>query len=294
MEAHVEAAPMTEAEWLKKTNPTDLLAHLRLRKRPAVSARKFRLLACACLRHVDHLLPDDGLRASIAAVERCYDDGEAGENMQDARSAILELQLRFHQPADAGENSWLWKTNSSSRIRTLLGRVEATSQPAFLVAVAARALTTMARSRSDQRLSGQIARWVTEYCAQAAGWAGKTPTEPASELSVLRVLEDHLVAEAESKHQLFLIREVFGNPFKPVTIEQAWRSWNDGTVVKLAQALYEEREIPSGYLDVGRLAILADALEEAGCANDNILSHCRGPGPHVRGCWVVDLLLRKE
>jgi hypothetical protein len=61
--------------------------------------------------------------------------------------------------------------------------------------------------------------------------------------------------------------------------------------VNLAQALYEERELPSGHLDAARLAVLADMLEEAGCANPRLLGHLRGPGPHVRGCWAVDLVL---
>lgn len=56
----------------------------------------------------------------------------------------------------------------------------------------------------------------------------------------------------------------------------------------------DERELPSGHFDAGRLAILADALEEAGCTDADILSHCRSPGPHVRGCWVVDLILGKK
>lgn len=91
-----------------------------------------------------------------------------------------------------------------------------------------------------------------------------------------------------------LFRCVSGNPFRPVTIDQSWIAWNDGTIIKLAQAIYDEHDLPSGHLDAGRLAILADALEEAGCAHADILSHCRSPEPHVRGCWVVDLLLGKE
>lgn len=91
-----------------------------------------------------------------------------------------------------------------------------------------------------------------------------------------------------------LIHDIFGNPFRPVTIGPTWLAWNDRTIPKLAQAIYDERQLPSGHFDAGRLAILADALEEAGCANADILSHCRSPGPHVRGCWVVDLLLGKK
>lgn len=93
--------------------------------------------------------------------------------------------------------------------------------------------------------------------------------------------------------QSLLIRCVSGNPFRSVSIAPAWRAWSDGTVSKLAQTIYDERELPSGHLDAGRLAILADALEDAGCTDIDILSHCRLPGRHVRGCWVVDLLLGK-
>jgi hypothetical protein len=71
-------------------------------------------------------------------------------------------------------------------------------------------------------------------------------------------------------------------------------TWNDGCIVRLAEAAYDRRELPGGHLDTSRLLVLADALEEAGCDNPDILAHCRGPGPHVRGCFVVDLLLRKK
>jgi hypothetical protein len=65
-------------------------------------------------------------------------------------------------------------------------------------------------------------------------------------------------------------------------------------VLKLAQAAYDDRLLPSGLLDNTRLAVLADALEEAGCGDAEILAHCRGGGEHVRGCWPVDLVLGKE
>ncbi len=88
-----------------------------------------------------------------------------------------------------------------------------------------------------------------------------------------------------------LLRDLFGNPFQPVALNPAWRT---PTVTALATAAYEERHLPAGTLDPDRLAILADALEDAGCASADILSHLRGPGPHVRGCWVIDALLGKE
>jgi hypothetical protein len=87
--------------------------------------------------------------------------------------------------------------------------------------------------------------------------------------------------------QCALLRDIFDNPFRPVHIDESWLRWNDGTIPKMAQTIYEERRF-------GDLPILTDALSESGCCDDQILNHCRGPGPHVRGCFVVDLLLGKS
>jgi hypothetical protein len=87
-----------------------------------------------------------------------------------------------------------------------------------------------------------------------------------------------------------LLREVFGNPFRPVALERGCRT---RTVLALAEAAYEERHLPSGHLDRTRLAVLADALEEAGATGD-ILAHLRSPGPHVRGCHALDAILGKS
>src|SRR5262249_41943220 len=93
--------------------------------------------------------------------------------------------------------------------------------------------------------------------------------------------------EEETKDQVALLHCIFGNPFRPVAINPSWLTWNDGTVQKIAHAIYDERAFD-------RLPILADALEEVGCTNADILNHCHQQGEHVRGCWVVDLLLRRE
>lgn len=81
-----------------------------------------------------------------------------------------------------------------------------------------------------------------------------------------------------------LLRDIFGNPLRPVAVERNWLTPN---VVSVAQAIYDDHAFD-------RLPVLADALEEAGCTDASILAHCRQLGPHVRGCWVVDLLLGKE
>ena len=93
--------------------------------------------------------------------------------------------------------------------------------------------------------------------------------------------------EAYQREAARIRREVFGNPFRPVTLDPNWLTWRDGTVVKLAQTIYDDRRFDL-------MPILADALHEAGCTNDDILNHCREGGGHVRGCWVVDLILGKD
>jgi hypothetical protein len=87
--------------------------------------------------------------------------------------------------------------------------------------------------------------------------------------------------KVEETEQCHILREIIGNPFRPIS------AWLTPKVKTLAQAIYDDRAFE-------RLPELADALAEAGSSNQDILSHCRGPGPHVRGCWVVDLVLGKE
>jgi hypothetical protein len=99
---------------------------------------------------------------------------------------------------------------------------------------------------------------------------------------------------AERATHLVLVRCVFGNPFRPARPDRAWLSWNGRTIPRLAQAIYDERALPEGTLDAFRLRVLSDALEEAGCTDADLLGHLRGPGPHVRGCWPVDLLLGRQ
>jgi hypothetical protein len=88
----------------------------------------------------------------------------------------------------------------------------------------------------------------------------------------------------ERQHQAQVLHDLIGNPFRPITAEPKWLA---GSVVAIARAIYEDRTYDC-------LPILADALMDAGCHDEQILVHCRSEGPHVRGCWVVDLLLAKE
>jgi hypothetical protein len=128
-----------------------------------------------------------------------------------------------------------------------------------------------------------------------------TPTSTGNFLAGLTQWPIDLVPLREviverSRLQTQLLRDVFGNPFRPPpAIHSAWLAYDDGLAIRLAEAAYMHRHLPSGHLDQHRLAVLGDALEEGGCPQDHeLLLHLRGPGPHVRGCWLVDLLLAKE
>jgi hypothetical protein len=103
----------------------------------------------------------------------------------------------------------------------------------------------------------------------------------------------HAQPDRESSAQAALLRDIFGNPFRPVAVDRAWLGWQEGTIPRLAQAAYDERHLPSGHLDAARLAVLADALEEGGCNDPLILGHLRSGAEHVRGCFVVDAILGK-
>jgi len=107
--------------------------------------------------------------------------------------------------------------------------------------------------------------------------------EEARRLS--RPLEEAFAQEKAAQAALF--HDVFGNLFRPPPApDPAWLAWERRTVPKLAQAIYDERAFE-------RVPVLADALEDAGCSDEVILSHLRSAGPHVRGCWAVDLILGK-
>jgi hypothetical protein len=97
------------------------------------------------------------------------------------------------------------------------------------------------------------------------------------------VRDDTAVVHVEGALQCRFLRDIFGNPFRPVLFAPRWKT---ETAVALAAGIYADRAFD-------RLPVLADALEEAGCDHLDILAHCRGPGPHVRGCWVVDGVLGK-
>jgi hypothetical protein len=145
-----------------------------------------------------------------------------------------------------------------------------------------------AAKEADKDAARAAAR-ATEFVSYQVGWdaAWDAAWDTAREAA-------RAAREAANQSHAALLRDISGNLSGAAFVDASWLSWNDGTVRRIAQGIYEERRMPEGTLDNARLAILADALEESGCTDPDILAHCRQPGLHVRGCWVVDLLLGKE
>jgi hypothetical protein len=111
-----------------------------------------------------------------------------------------------------------------------------------------------------------------------------TDFEPTPDWWARAVVRKGIDPESRVRERVGLCREVFGTPSRPVSLDPRWQT---PTVLAIARGIYDDRAFD-------RLLVLADALLDAGCENPEILAHCRGDGPHVRGCWVVDLVLGKE
>jgi hypothetical protein len=123
-------------------------------------------------------------------------------------------------------------------------------------------------------------------CAVGQAVFGMWSTDPVPEAEVEK--QNDAARLTELRAQSEIVRDMYGTlPFHAVPIDPQWLGWRDRTVEKIAQSIYADRSFES-------MPILADALEEAGCADPLILAHCREKRGHVRGCWVLDLLLGKS
>jgi len=127
--------------------------------------------------------------------------------------------------------------------------------------------------------------------AACCGWIGVPPVAARKVYEKLHGGVCPIAKPLANTTFTHLLRDIFGSPFGLIPKEPDWLT---PTVLALAQTAYDARVLPAGHLDPQRLLILADALEDAGCTAPAILGHLRSPGPHVRGCHVLDLLLGKE
>jgi hypothetical protein len=254
---------MTEAEWLACTDPLPLFDYLRRQaraRRAALPQRRFRLFGCACCRLAWPLLADESCRAAVEVSER-FADGLAKKS---------ELGRACRAAGGAAE---------------ALKPAGGTDGPA-------------GRRRQAVHLAAEMALWVSsDSIHDVVEMVSLTAEKLAASAAEVRTAPGRkAVAGGDPLRRLGdLMRDVFGNPFRlPQAVDPAWLAWNRGTVARLAQAAYEERDPATGTLDAARLAVLADAVEEAGCTDAELLAHLRSPGPHVRGCRSLDAVLGRS
>jgi hypothetical protein len=218
------------------------------------SDRKLRLFACACFHRIRHLLPDPRAATAIEVAERVAEGTVPVEELRRAEATI-------RTPFDNLEGRWR-ASRGGERI-------------ALLPTHEALALALVALWNQPQKAA--------YYASANAYLAFAALTNPGAAISDYGFGASQV---GEEKVQSDILRCIFGNPFRPVSLDPAWLTWNDATVPKLAQAAYAGRAFD-------RLPILADALEEAGCADAELLAHLRSAGLHALGCWALDLLLGK-
>ena len=205
------------------------------------SHRKLRLLACACSRLLWDDLTDANLRNAIEVSERFADQEATPAQLSAASRKVRRAMVKLEEAEAA----------SREQVRRMIAAgIRDIPQFDYVARLAAHATSSIAYKGIDLALWVVNRRWPVE----------SDPTQ-----------RDHPG----------LLRDIFGNPFRPVSLDPAWQT---STVTTLAQQMYNTR-------DFSAMPILADALQDAGCDHTDILIHCHDSGPHVRGCWLVDLLL---
>jgi hypothetical protein len=279
---------VTETEWLASSDPQPMLALLR----NSATERKLRLFAVACCHRLGCSLPD-ACRHSVAVAERHADGAATDRDLLNAYEASYSVWRRAgasfaaHAGAGAARAVCMGSTDPARRAERSreIGVVTAAS---YAVTLAAESLAfATAREALDplrvvrhhyllkiehRREYSSVGFWVYEVDDQ--DWADAKSVERSA--------------------QCCLLHDIVGNPFRPAAaLDPACVAWCGEVVWELAWAAYDER-LPEGTLEPARLVLLADALEDVGCTDADLLGHLRGPGPHVRGCWAVDLVLGKE
>jgi hypothetical protein len=304
--AGAENKHMNEAEWLACNDPQPMLEGLYRR----VSNRKLRLFACACCWRIGHLFDEIGRRA--VATAELIAEGRASKAEEEAALEAVGTEWRKKQRMPQ-------KSPSLAVARAIEGDAEGTARNAAGALAWAYAgenriiqgVDTAIHIRDSERLVqagllrdivGHIfsrlyeAPTCTACCGEgtiAEVWKGKFEKRGSLEAFIPDDPELPEGASAllgpNSPPTLYLQCQACGGKgYKANYLaDPCWLSWHDATVPRIAEAIYDDRRFSD-------LAILADALMDAGCHDESILAHCRSPGPHVRGCWVVDLLLGKQ
>jgi hypothetical protein len=246
------------SEWLAYDVPTGMLEVLR----STASERKLRLFAIACCHRILHLIPDKRSKRAIELAEIVADEK-------------VEVEILLQTARNAGDvTPMAWKMLQGNNLKANLAAARVIT-PFFTV-----------------ELAKQIAQMEAEVLGEEAAdlvsdVSAILPFDETDEEEYRQWVQEDAQRTTENNQEILqavLLRDIFGNPYLPIALEPDWLT---STVVALAAGIYQNRAFD-------RMPILADAFQDAGCEHEDILNHCRGDGPHVRGCWLVDLILGKE
>jgi hypothetical protein len=256
--------------------------------RGRVRDRKWRLFACLCCRRAWRLMNDGLSRKAVETAERFVRRrADAQELRRAAKGAILAQREAANREWSAEADAFFAETAEHCAVQAQNNAARAA------VAVCCE------KAREAARDASRAAVWAVSRAAHSAaaaalgffnesrrGWPDGAPEKTAADQAP--AWEARAAAErAEKAYQAALLRELLGNPFRPVRVESSWLRWLNGPLRKAFLSVYRQGRFEE-------LPVLADALEDAGCVSAELLGHLRAPGEHVRGCWALDLLLRRE
>ena len=224
----------------------------RINRSDQILQRKLRLVASGFCRRLWHDLPDGEFRRAIETTELYADGKISAGKLVETRERLAAGALPFEQVTREKMH---------------------------------RALTNAMRTYEQEDVGRLL------YVALSTAWeVGEIEAAPRAIWTAVEpqwnayAIARNSVANSESqKLRANLLRDVIPNPFNEPKVKPEWMSWNSETIRRLAETIYAEHRFAD-------MPILADALEEAGCDERPLLEHCRNPGPHIRGCWAVDLL----
>jgi hypothetical protein len=245
---------MKEATWVVSTRPSRMLNELKIR-RPASGARRCRLFAVACCRRIWDLLIDRRSRRAVDTLERFAVGASTAQQM--ARHGDQAQIVPWDHPEITGIHHAAQAVVQAIAWDTSDHRHFDEAERSSPVA--------------GTHLIGRVSG-AAYHAAHARGGSLHPEGQGQRWLDAIR---------AEEFAQADLVREIFGNVCRPIEFDPSWRSMR---AVDLARAI-------EGSRDFEGMPALGDALEEAGCDHAEILDHCRGPAPHVRGCWVLDAVI---
>lgn len=245
--------PLSEEQWLASTTANALLIYLqqhRLIAKVAGGKRKLRLFSVACCRACWHLFTNEDCKRAIEVGERAADGKASQVEVRDA-AAIGDALVRSIQ--DYAIANPHYHHDAAMRLQFIRNQ----------------SMGSAASFTASQQLGVRGAEIVTLALTNLRCWESGEHIQKFEEVN---------------RFHADLVRDIFGNPFRPVPLDPRWIS---SIVRDLARTIYDERLWE-------RMPILGDALMDAGCDNSEVIAHCQERGPHARGCWLVDLLLGRE